>query len=110
MGPTSAKLGPEMEDRNGQNSIQTAGAFDAANARNCAETNAIGARERSRRSAEEAHPPGACALRFGHRCTQWQAQRPVYLGGDEGNRMRGKLPGNGLDPLTIGAVIGRPRR
>src|SRR6266849_1599443 len=92
MGPTSAKFDPEMEDEAVQNSTQTSGGFDAGNARNCAETNAISASERSRRSAEEAHPTGARALRFGHRCAQWQAQGRVCLGGDEGNRMRDKLP------------------
>lgn len=41
MGPASAKFDPEMEDEAMQNSTQTAGAFDAGNARNCAGPNAI---------------------------------------------------------------------
>jgi hypothetical protein len=64
MGPTSAKFDPEMEDKDGQNPIQTAEIFAAADARDCAETNAISARECSRRSAEEAYPADACALWF----------------------------------------------
>ena len=54
MGPTSAKFDPEMEDKDGQNPIQTAEIFAAADARDRAETSAISARECSRRSAEEA--------------------------------------------------------
>ena len=46
MGPTSAKFDPEMEDEAVRNSTQTARAFDAGNARNYAETNAISASER----------------------------------------------------------------
>ena len=88
MGPTSAKFDPEMEDKDGQNSIRTAEIFAAAGARDRAETSAISARECSRRSADEAHPAGARALR----CTQWQAQRGIRLGGNEGNRMRDTLP------------------
>jgi len=62
MGPTSAKFGPEMEDKDGRNSIQTARICEAADARNCTDTNAINASKRSRRSAEEAYPAGAPAL------------------------------------------------
>ena len=64
MGPTSAKFDPEMEDKDGQNPIQTAEIFAAADARDRAETNAISARECSRRSAEEAYPADARALWF----------------------------------------------
>jgi hypothetical protein len=93
MGPTSAKFDPEMEDKDGQNSIQTAGICETAeDARDCAETNAISASERSRRSGEEAHTAGASALWFDHRCARYQTQRSVRLGGTEGNRMRDKLP------------------
>ena len=62
MGPTSAKFDPEMEDKDGQNPIQTAEIFAAADARDRAETSAISARECSRRSAEEADPADARAL------------------------------------------------
>ena len=62
MGPTSAKFDPEMEDKDGQNPIQTAEIFAAADARDRAETSAISARECSRRSAEEAYPADARAL------------------------------------------------
>ena len=62
MGPTSAKFDPEMEDKDGQNPIQTAEIFAAADARERAETSAISAREFSRRSAEEAYPADARAL------------------------------------------------
>ena len=48
MGPTSAKFDPEMEDKYGQNPIQTAKIFAAADARDRAETSAIGASECSR--------------------------------------------------------------
>jgi hypothetical protein len=97
MGPTSAKFDPEMEDKAGQNPIQTAEIFAAADARDRAETSAISARECSRRSAEEAYPADARALCFDR---QWfdrryardQTQRGVRLGENEGNRMRGKLP------------------
>ena len=65
MGPTSAKFDPEMEDKDGQNPIQTAEIFAAADARDRAETSAISARECSRRSAEEAYPADARALCFG---------------------------------------------
>ena len=61
MGPTSAKFDPEMEDKDGQNPIQTAEIFAAADARDRAETSAISARECSRRSAEEAYPADARA-------------------------------------------------
>ena len=96
MGPTSAKFDPEMEDKDGQNPIQTAEIFAAADARDRAETSAISARECSRRSAEEAYPADARALwfdvRFDHRCARDQTQRGVRLGENEGNRMRDKLP------------------
>ena len=62
MGPTSAKFDPEMEDKDGQNPIQTAEIFAAADARDRAETSAISARECSRRSAEEAYPADARPL------------------------------------------------
>src|SRR6266567_656554 len=91
MGPTSAKFDPEMEEKDGQNRIQTAEIFAASDARDCAETSAISARERSRRSAEEACPAGACALWFDHRSARNQTQRGVRLGENEGNRMRDKL-------------------
>ncbi len=58
MGPTSAKFDPEMEDKDGQNPIQIAEIFAAADAR----TSAITARECSRRSAEEADPTDARPL------------------------------------------------
>ena len=97
MGPTSAKFDPEMEDKDGQNPIQTAEIFAAADARDRAETSAISARECSRRSAEEAYPADARALWidrqwFDHRCARDQTQRGVRLGENEGNRMRDKLP------------------
>jgi hypothetical protein len=44
MGRTSAKFDPEMEDKDGQNPIQTAEIFAAAGVRDCAETSAITAR------------------------------------------------------------------
>ena len=92
MGPTSAKFDPEMEDKDGQNPIQTAEIFAAADARERAETSAISAREFSRRSAEEAYPADARALWFDHRCARDQTQRGVRLGENKGNRMRDKLP------------------
>ena len=92
MGPTSARFDPEMEDKHGQNPIQTAEIFAAADARDRAETSAISARECSRRSAEEAYPADARALWFDHRCTRDQAKRGVLLEENEGNRMRDKLP------------------
>jgi hypothetical protein len=64
MGPTSATFDAEMEDEDGQNPIQTAEIFTAADARDRAETGAISARECSRRSAEEAYPADARALWF----------------------------------------------
>src|SRR5271169_6165349 len=91
MGPTSAKFDPEMEDKDGQNPIQTAEIFSAADARDRAETSAISARECSRRSNEEAYPADACALWFDQRCGRDQTQRGVRLGENEGNRMRDKL-------------------
>jgi hypothetical protein len=45
MGPASAKLDPEMEDKDGQNRIQVSKIFAAADARNRAETIPISARE-----------------------------------------------------------------
>ncbi len=51
MGPTPAKFAPEMENKDGQNSIQTAGICEAEDVRDCAETNAISVSYRSRRSA-----------------------------------------------------------
>jgi hypothetical protein len=93
MGPTSDKFDPEMEDKDGQNPIQTAEIFAAADARDRAETSAISARECSR-SAKEAYPADARALWFDHRCARDQTQRGVRLGENEGNRMRDKLPKN----------------
>src|SRR5271157_5493078 len=92
MGPTSAKFDPEMEGKDGQNPIQTAGIFAAADASDRAETSAISARECPRRFAEEAYPADARALWFGHRCAGDQTQRGVRLGENEGNRMRDRLP------------------
>jgi hypothetical protein len=94
MGQTSAKFAPEMADKNknqtqdGQNSIETAEIGEAEDARDSAKGIAATASHRSPRSAEEAQPAGARALWR----AQWQAQRRVSLGGDEGNRMRDKLP------------------
>jgi hypothetical protein len=92
MGPTSAKFDSEMEEKDGQNPIQTAEIFAAADARDLAATSAITARECSRRSAEEAYPADARALWFNHRCARDQTQRGIRLGENEGNRMRDKLP------------------
>src|ERR1700692_3096192 len=92
MGPTSARFDAEMEDKDGQNPIQTAEIFGAADARDRAATSAISARECSRRSAEEAHPADARALWFDHRYARDQTQRGVRLGENDGNRMRDKLP------------------
>jgi|SRR5450631_1259294 len=97
MGPTSAKFDPGMKDKDGQNSIQTAGIFAAADARDRAETNAIGARECSRRAAEKAYPADTRALSFDrqwfdHRGARDQTQRGVRLGENEWNRMRYKSP------------------
>ena len=64
MGPTSAKFDPEMEDKDGQNPIQTAEIVAAAHARDRAETSAISGRECSRRSPKEAYPADARALCF----------------------------------------------
>ncbi|MGB0014952.1 MAG: hypothetical protein WBQ03_25395 [Candidatus Sulfotelmatobacter sp.] len=44
MGPTSAKFDPEMEDKDGQNPIQTPEIFAASDAGDRAETNGITAR------------------------------------------------------------------
>ena len=66
MGPTSAKFDPEMEDKDGQNPIQTADIFAAADARDRDETSAISAPECSRRSAEEAYTADARTLWFDH--------------------------------------------
>ncbi len=92
MGPTSAKFDPEVEDKDGQNPIQTAEIFAAADARDRAETGAISARECSRRSAEEAYRADARTLWFDYRCVRDQTQRGVRLGENEGNRMSDKLP------------------
>src|SRR6202453_5438575 len=89
MGPTSAKFDPEMEDKDGQNPIQTAEIFAAADARERAETSAISAREFSRRSAEEAYPADARALWFdrqwfdhpGARAQTQKSARPGDRGG-----------------------------
>jgi len=77
MGPTSAKFDPEMEDKDGQNPIQPAEIFAAADARDRAETSAIRARDCSRQFAEEACPADARALWFDrrwfdHRCARDQ--------------------------------------
>jgi hypothetical protein len=64
MVPTSATFDPEMEDKDGQNPVQTAEILAAADARDRAETSAISARECSRRSTEEAYPADARALCF----------------------------------------------
>ena len=80
MGRTSAKFDPEMEDKDGQNPIQTAEIFAAADARDRAETSAISARECSCISAEEAYPADARALWFDQRCARGQTQRGVRLG------------------------------
>src|SRR5271169_1986430 len=97
MGPTAARFVPKMEDEDEQNPIQTAEIFAAADAGDRAETNAISARERSRRSAEEAYPADARALWFDRqwfdqRCARDQTQRGIRLGENEGNRMRDRLP------------------
>src|SRR5271154_3232441 len=75
MGPTSAKFDSEMEDKDGQNPIQTTEIFAAADAGERAETSAISARECSRRCAEEAYSADARALCFDrqwsdHRCAR----------------------------------------
>ena len=90
MGPASAKFDPEMEDKDGQNPIQTAEIFTAADARDRAETSDISASKCSRRSAEEASPADARALCFDrhwfdHRCGRDQTQKGVCLGENEGN-------------------------
>src|SRR5580658_2115156 len=97
MGPSSAEFDPEMEDKHGQNPIQTAKISAGADARDRAETSAITARHCYRRSAEEAYPADARALWFDrqwfdHRCARDQTQRGIRLGENEGNRMRDKLP------------------
>jgi hypothetical protein len=92
MGSTSAKFDPEMEDKDGQNPIQTAEIFSAADARDRSETSAISAREYSRRAAQETYPADARALWFEHRRARDQSQRGVRLGENKGNRMREKLP------------------
>ena len=96
MGQTSPKFASEVEDKDknndGQNSMETAGIGEAEDARDSAEGNAASASNHSPRSDEVGQPAGARALWFGDRCAQWQAQRRVSLGGDEGNRMRNKLP------------------
>jgi hypothetical protein len=97
MGPTSTKFHPEMEDKDGQNPIQIAEIFAAADARDRAEPSAISAHERSRRSAQEADPTDARPLWSDHRCARYQTQRDVRLGENEGNRMRDRLPITPLD-------------
>ena len=97
MGPTSAKFDPEMEHKDGQNPIQTAEIFAAANASDRARTSAISARECSRRSAQEADPTDARPLCSDQRCARGQIQRGVRLGENEGNRMRDRLPRTPLD-------------
>src|SRR5271169_6633869 len=92
MGPTAARFVPKMEDEDEQNPIQTAEIFAAADAGDRAETNAISARECSRRSAEDAYPADASALWFDYRCARDQTQRGIRLGENEGNRMRDRLP------------------
>jgi|ERR1700678_2358499 hypothetical protein len=92
MGPTSARFDPEMEEKDGQNPIQTAEILAAADATDSAETSAITARGCSRRSAEEAHRVDARALWLDHRCAGDQTQRGIRLGENEGNRMRDQLP------------------
>src|SRR5271167_332361 len=97
MGPASSKFDPEVEDKDGQNPIQTAEIVAPAYARNRAETSVISARESSRRSSEEAYPADARALWFerqwfDHRSARSQTQRGLRLGQNEGNRMRDKLP------------------
>src|SRR5258708_16026277 len=96
MGPTSAKFDPEMEHEDGQNPIQAAEIFAAADAKDRAETNAISTRECSRRSAEEAYPADARALWFDHRCARDQTQKAVRLGENEAKRITAKLPGTRL--------------
>lgn len=101
MGPASAKFDPEMEDKDGQNPIQAAEIFAAADARDYAEADATSASHSSRRSAEQAYPADARALwfdhqRFDHRCARDQTQRGVRLGENEGNRMRDKSPRTSL--------------
>jgi hypothetical protein len=91
MGPTSANFDPEMEDKDGENPIQTAEIFTAADARDRAETNAISPPECSRRSAEGAYPADARTLWFDQRGARDQSQRGVRLGENEGNRMRNKF-------------------
>src|SRR5271165_6006584 len=91
MGPTSAKFDPEMENKDGQNPIQTAEIFAAADARDYAEGDATSAGHSSLRSAEEAYAADARALWFDHRCVRAQTQRGVRLGENEGNRMRNKF-------------------
>jgi len=62
MGPASAKFDPEVEDKDGQNPVQTAEILAAADARDRAETSAISARDCSCISAEEAYPADPRAL------------------------------------------------
>jgi len=78
------QVDPEMEDKYGQNPIQTAKIFAAADARDCAEADATSASHSSRRSAEEAYPADARALWFAHRGARDQSQRGVRLGENEG--------------------------
>ena len=97
MGPASAKFDPEMEDKDGQNPIQTAEIFAAADASDRARTSEISARECSRRSAQEADPTDARPLWSDQRRARDQTQRGIRLGESEGNRMRDRLPRTPLD-------------
>src|SRR5271170_7508167 len=101
MGPTSTKFDPEMEDKHGQNPIQTAEILAAADAGECAEADATSASHSSRRSVQEAYRADARALWFDHqwfdhRCARDQTQRGIRLGENEGNRMRDELPRTAL--------------
>ena len=67
MGSTSAKFDPEMEDKDGQNPIQTAEIFAAADARDRARTSAISARECFRISRFSFNTIRANSSQFGYR-------------------------------------------
>ncbi len=91
MGPTSAKLDPEMEDKDGQNPIRTAEIFAAADARDRAETNAISACESPADSLKK--PTSRCShssVRPSLRPRQ--TQRGFAWKKTKGIRMRDKLP------------------
>jgi len=73
MGQTSANFAADLEDKDGQNPIQTAEIFAAADAGDRTETNNISASERSHRFVEEACSADARAFWlyrqwFDHRC------------------------------------------